>query len=244
MTLYYRLAGVVALCLAPQLAEASGEGDDDEIVVIEDGDEDLMPSSSSSSSAASQIFFTGEYQSRAALDLMWEGHGEDIFALRNRLELQLIYEPDPSLKVTVGGCVTHRLLVEAAREPGDQRAELHRAWVEPELREAYLLWRLDFGMDLTVGQRIFTWGQTDFTQPLNVLNPSDFRDGPTSARRTPLIPVFSVEAAQRIGPAVAEHGGRRAVASGLGTRHLFRLPPRHRHDSRRSTGQPSAHGSG
>lgn len=205
-----RALGVAALVVLLAAAPGVLAGDPDEIIIDGDDDDDgpevdetgkrcdeppEMPSA-----PVATTLLSGIVQTRLALDLAWDGGGEDVFELRNRFDLGIVYEPTPNLRVAVTGRLTHRLLLENARAPGDERADLHRSWLDPELREAYLLWRFKSGLDLAIGQRIFSWGKTDFSQPLSVMNPADYRDGPMESAGTPLIPVFAVEASQRLGP--------------------------------------------
>jgi hypothetical protein len=91
------------------------------------------------------------------------------------------------------------VLLEGAREAGDGRLETHRSTFLPELREAYALWRFKFGMELALGRRVLTWGKTDFTRPLDVLNPLDMRDGPVDVTATQKLGVFNLEATQTVG---------------------------------------------
>lgn len=186
----------------------SGGGDDDVIVIDEDGGEGEgggQGAQGSSGAAApasrglSRVAFAGRYSSRAAVDLRWDGGGEDVVDWRNRLTLHTEYDPSPSLRVVLDARFTHKLLLEGAREPGDTRPETRRGIFEPELGEAYVLWRSSFGLDVAVGNQVFSWGRTDFTAPLSTLNPMDLRDGPLDASSSPLLPVWSVEVSQRLG---------------------------------------------
>jgi len=188
--------------------EPLGDAPDGDLIVLDDGDgEDgeggqAAPPGGGGGRATggpSRVAFTGRYASRAAVDLRWDGGGEDVLDWRNRLTLRVEYEPSSSLRVVLDARFTHKLLVEGARVSGDTRPETRRGVFEPELGEAYVLWRSSFGMDVAVGNQVFSWGRTDFTAPLSTLNPMDLRDGPLDASSSPLVPVWAVELSQRLG---------------------------------------------
>jgi len=173
--------------------DGDGKKDDGE-VTIDNGpsiDDEPPPS-------LARTMFTGVFDTRAMLDLVWEGDGEDVFVLQNRFSLKLEYEPSPWMKVVLSGFFIHRLMVDGEGNP-DVDSPL-RSTIDPQLGEAYVLWRFDFGMDVTVGHRIFNWGRTDFQRPLNVLNPLDLRDGIMPTNYPKELPVWSVELAQKAGP--------------------------------------------
>ncbi len=187
---------------------AERAGDDDVIILDLDDDdgegegEDQRRSGvggAVSTGGVSRVAFTGRYASRAAVDLRWDGGGEDVLDWRNRLTLRTEYEPTTSLRVVLDARFTHKLLVEGRREPGDTRPQTRRGIFEPELGEAYVLWRSSFGLDVAVGNQVFSWGRTDFTAPLSTLNPMDLRDGPLDASSSPLLPVWALELSQRLG---------------------------------------------
>lgn len=178
---------------------AAKDDDDDEIILEDDESPAEKPTSKQPVSKPIRALFSGHYSSRFGVDFSFDGAQEDIFEWRNRLDLNLSYEAGANFKVVTNGRFTHWLWLEGEKEAGDTRQATDRSTYAADLREAYLVWRLQMGLEITLGQRILTWGRTDFSKPLDVLSPIDLRDGPIDMNATSRLSVFNLELSQTIG---------------------------------------------
>lgn len=184
---------LLVTCSLPALAFGT-HGESDELLIEED--EGPAPAPSYPNSA----MFKGDFQSLLAVDTAFEGAREDVVEWRNRLNLRLSMDVTPHFRVIASGRFSHWIGFEGAREEGDFRADTLRNVFESELRDTFATWSLGAGLDLRVGLQTFTWGRTDFSQPLDVLNPLDLRAGVADQSTTPKSPIFAIEAVQAWGP--------------------------------------------
>jgi len=173
--------------------------EEEEDVLIIDDDEDPPSKRSERTSPSNNALFIGKYQSLLGVDTSFDGAQEDIIEWRNRLDISISMDVTPNLRVVASGRMKYWLLLEDSKESDDFRADTQRAIFEGSLRDTYALWHLGSGYDLALGYRTFTWGRTDFSQPLDVLNPLDFREGMLDQGATNKEPIFSIEASKSFG---------------------------------------------
>ena len=195
----YALA-FVALISWTDAAVGSSPDKDDDVLIIDE--EDQGPSNAGSrgvTSFSNNALFRGSYRSLLGVDTGFDGGQEDVLEWRNRLDLSVSMDVSPDIKVRVSGRMKFWFLLEDARAEDDFREDTQRGIFEAGLRDAYALIRLGSGFELTVGNRTFTWGRTDFSQPLDVLNPLDFRDGLVDQGSTSKQPIFAFEATKSLG---------------------------------------------
>jgi len=159
--------------------------------------------------AFQSTLFRGRYTLQAAVDTAHEpaartcdaNQCEDVFDLRNRLELRAQTDVSSTLRAVVEARLSHFLVGE---RPEDEsftvvNARRVKAEFEPEVREAWLRWRLP-GWDLTVGNQVIAWGVLDLNSPQDVLNPVDYREGLAAGTEPPRIPILAARLEGRAGP--------------------------------------------
>ena len=185
--------GLTGAMATPTLAE-----EEDDVLIIDDGDSPASKAEDTNTPVSNALFI-GNYQSLLGVDTSFDGGQEDVIEWRNRLDLSIAMDVNADLRVVVSGRMNYWLLLEDTKEADDYRVDTQRAIFEGSLRDTYALWRLGAGFDVAVGTRTFTWGRTDFSQPLDVLNPLDFRDGIVDQGATNKEPIFSVEATKNFG---------------------------------------------
>ena len=151
--------------------------------------------------------FRGDWTSQVAVDTGHEDNCseracEDVFEVRNQLDLRLQSDLRDDLRVVIEARFDHRVVGERPlRETfTGVNAERVKGVFEPQLREAYLQWRDLAGLDLTVGQQVVAWGVLDFASAQDVINPVDYRAGLAPGDEPPRLPIFVARAETRIGP--------------------------------------------
>jgi hypothetical protein len=122
--------------------------------------------------------FRGSIASIAAADFAHDVAGEDTFGWRNRFALSLRHRFSDRWSATVSGALVWS--TNAAPASGDGVFALgDAAWsaqVEPRLDDLMVSgrhgqWLFRFGNFVT------SWGVSDFTNPVNIVNPVDYRAG-------------------------------------------------------------------
>jgi hypothetical protein len=126
----------------------------------------LLDSGSSSSSFLSSVRGTVLLESKAAVDLSFDGDSEQVMELSLGGRIELDAEISRSLSAYVAPQFTY---VSAWREDGEDRQFLYLP-----LPEAYATWSIG-AFHLRAGSMIFGWGASDFVAPNDVLNPYDLR---------------------------------------------------------------------
>lgn len=165
--------------------------------------EDESPSTPASFQSA---LFRGAWRLQAALDTGFENHCdkwscEDVFELRNRLDLRLEKDVSPSLRAVVETRLDHFVVGE--RPEGETflgyNAERVKGHFEAEVRDAWLRWKHG-PLRVTVGNQVVAWGVLDMGSAQDVVNPVDYRNGLAPGDEPPRIPVLAARAVASLGP--------------------------------------------
>ncbi len=127
---------------------------------------------------------------------------EDVFDLRNQLDLRLQADVADDLRAVIEARFDHRVVGERPEGEAFTVANANRVKgvYEPQLREAYLQWRGLGPFDVTLGQQVVAWGVLDVASAQDVVNPVDYRTGLAPGDEPPRIPVFLMRAETRLGP--------------------------------------------
>jgi hypothetical protein len=189
---------LAATVLAFRASPALADEDEDDVILEDEGTSDTADETAGPTHSTNALF-RGSYQSLLGIDTSFDGNQEDVIEWRNRLELSISMDVTPTLRVVASGRMNYWLALEGNKESDDFREETTRAVFEGSLRDTYLLWSVGSGFDLALGYRTFTWGRTDFSQPLDVLNPLDLRDGMVDQSATNKEPIFSFEISKSMG---------------------------------------------
>ena len=140
-----------------------------------------------------RVQFLGTWATALAVDLSFDGGGEDVVEAVSGLGLRLEYEASQRMRVVLEGVFFHWM---GGREnPGEVdllvNATGWRALYEARLGEAYVAWRGD-RLSLRLGNLLTPWGSTDIVRPGDVINPRDLRFGLTDGG---LLPQWTAEVA-------------------------------------------------
>lgn len=151
--------------------------------------------------------FRGDWTAQLAADTGHEDKCgrtacEDVFDLRNQLDLRLQTDLGAGLRVVIEGRFDHRVVGE--RPEGETftllNAQRVKGVFEPQLRDAYLQWTGLGPFDLIVGQQVVAWGVLDVASAQDVVNPVDYRSGLAPGDEPPRLPIFAFRAETRLGP--------------------------------------------
>jgi len=195
-------------------AAAAAQPDPDEETIVKrpvDPDEEatllsaqvsISDEAPSSGTGISSARFNGFVYEKAAIDTWHEGHGEDVFDFRTKLNLALDVTRDDMVRAYVSARFSHFAVGETADCP--ERWYLYNSTstkyeAEAELGEAFVFVPSDL-VNLRIGNQIVRWGFGEVNKPSDVLNPSDLREGLFSDLEVPLVPVFMVHADRTVGP--------------------------------------------
>ena len=196
------LAATLALLApaAPAAAQTFSISDPENVEVAPEAPPpDLAPGQTST-------LFRGSWQLQLGLDTGHEDDCddrscEDVFDLRNRLDLRLQTDVTGTLRAVVEARFDH--LVVGERPEGETftgvNAERVKGHVETEVREAWLRWRPG-ALDITVGNQVVAWGVLDMASAQDAINPADYRRGLAPGTEPPRIPVFAARLEGRLGP--------------------------------------------
>lgn len=136
----------------------------------------------------------GSLVSKFAGDVRIDNQYEQVFKWENRFDLELSYRFKANIKAVVSARLTYWVVGEGNEKERSFwmfNGESFRWEFEPELRDAYLDFRWSW-FRLTVGNQTIRWGQTDSLSPLDVINPTDYREGIPTDFKTPLLPIMAV----------------------------------------------------
>ena len=127
---------------------------------------------------------------------------EDVFDLRNQLDLRLQTDITQGLRAVIEGRFDHRVVGERPDGEGFTGANARRVKgvFEPQLRDAYLRWRGLGPFDVTLGQQVVAWGVLDVASVQDVVNPVDYRSGLAPGGEPPRLPIFALRTEARLGP--------------------------------------------
>ncbi|MBM4371146.1 MAG: hypothetical protein FJ098_05805, partial [Deltaproteobacteria bacterium] len=178
-------------------------GDDDE-AVVRTGDDDeavVEPPAPPAEKPPPRLRFGGRVQDRLSFDTWHEGKGEHVF--ENRLKADLFTDVRflDGARIYLEGRLTHYVVGENAGAAtwtlANSRGVKTRA--EVELREAFVFYPNRW-INVRVGNQVVRWGAGQFQKPMDVLNPTDLREGLMSDLETPQIPVPMVHLDRSFGP--------------------------------------------
>lgn len=151
--------------------------------------------------------FRGEWTAQLGADIRHEDRCtdracEDVFDLRNQLDLRLQTDVTDDLRAVVEARFDHRMVGERPEGEAFTMANANRVKgvFEPQLRDAYVRWRGLGPFDVTVGQQVVAWGVLDVASAQDVINPVDYRSGLAPGDEPPRLPIFAVRAETRLGP--------------------------------------------
>jgi len=188
--------------------EAPDGEDDAEVFSIADPANEAVvaePESSSWAPTFQSTLFRGAWRLQLGLDTGHEDRCgrwscEDVFELKNRLDLRLQTDVTDALRAVVEARFDHFVVGE---KPEDRVFFFHNAQRvkghhEVEVREAYLRWKSG-PLRVTVGNQVVAWGVLDMGSSQDVINPVDYRAGLAPGGEPPRIPVLAARAVARLG---------------------------------------------
>ncbi|MBZ0273917.1 hypothetical protein K8I61_17900 [bacterium] len=161
------MAALIAFCAFGAIAFAQGDGDDSaaffgEAPAAPDDPDDFFGDAPAAGPVSAGVL-SGEAWQKAAVDTARDGEDEFIYALLTLVRAQGDFTFG-DLAARISGIVTY----DAAFNE-----DAYDAHYTPELWEAYARWRVG-PVDLTAGQKIWSWGKTDIVSPTDLINPYNF----------------------------------------------------------------------
>lgn len=140
---------------------------------------------------SSESYFYGDFLTRfsfdTGLECICEDEGEILTIFNTALK-----HSKKNFSINVGGRFSYWGGIEGGEEKRFffLNGKNYKGEFDAELREANIIYNfknLSFGF----GNQIFRWGETTIFNPLNQINPIDYRYGIFSTEESPYIPVFS-----------------------------------------------------
>jgi hypothetical protein len=178
------------------LAQTSEENSDDLLLII---DEDEPAASSNESARFEQrAIVRGGFEQVFRQDLI-QDLSEYVFETHGRFNMSSSVELSRTLKIDVGGRVRYLYMEQRAETgPSYPFGGRYGRWdSSTELRDLSVRWNPG-DLSLRVGNQILGWGSTDFSRPLDVLNPFDFRDGLSTSGESQALPVPMIRMDYRV----------------------------------------------
>lgn len=161
----------ISLALSTAVAFAQGDDESDDFF----GDAPASAASNSGNdffgdSTAPSVFtkkgeLGGEFWQKLATDTVKDRADEYLHSSLSLLLAEGNFNVTPKLSARLSGLVTYEF---------DWNRTHHFAEYDAQVWELYGDYRAG-AIDISVGQRVWAWGQTDIISPVNLINPVDFR---------------------------------------------------------------------
>ena len=184
------MLGAWTLTSSPNLwSQESTDDPLDDLLLLDIEEDDVQPSSLQQSSFVPRAIVRGGFEKEIRQDLV-QDLDEFVFEMHGRFSLSSSVELSPNLKADIGGTVRYLFMeqrpLSGATYPLNGR--FGRWDSSNELRDLSVRWNSD-DLSLRIGNQILGWGSTDFSRPLDILNPFDFRDGLNTSGKSQALPV-------------------------------------------------------